>query len=282
MRQIVPLTAIALAGLLSACTQPAEEQVQEVLGEINVIDETNLNDIMLTVGDPDEAVTYFANATAGAPDRIDLRRGLALSLVRAGRPADAVPEWRAVIAMPGATAADTVELADAYIRGNQWDAAVQTLASLPPTYETFNRYRLEAMIADSRQQWDRADSFYETAAGLTTQPAATFNNWGFSKLTRGKYAEAEALFLRAIQHNGNLYAAKNNLILARGAQRDYSLPVIPMTQIERAQLLHSLALTAIKQNDITIGKSLLSDAISTHPQHFEEAVRALEALDNNA
>jgi hypothetical protein len=55
-----------------------------------------------------------------------------------------------------------------------------------------------------------------------------------------------------------------------------------MTQVERAQLLHTMALTAIKQNDVTIGKSLLNDAINTHPQYFDAAVRALEALENNA
>ena len=41
---------------------------------------------------------------------------------------------------------------------------------MPPTHETFKRYRLEAMIADSNKEWDKADSFYETAVGLTTKP----------------------------------------------------------------------------------------------------------------
>ena len=54
-----------------------------------------------------------------------------------------------------------------------------------------------------------------------------------------------------------------------------------MTQVERAQLLHTLALTAIKQGDIVTGKSLLQQAIDTHPQHFEAAVRSLEALEEN-
>ena len=54
-----------------------------------------------------------------------------------------------------------------------------------------------------------------------------------------------------------------------------------MNQEERAQLLHTLALTAIKQNDVTIGKGLLREAIDTHPRHFEEAVRALRALEDN-
>ena len=54
-----------------------------------------------------------------------------------------------------------------------------------------------------------------------------------------------------------------------------------MTQIERAQLLHTLALSAIKQGDIATGKGLLQDAIETHPQHFDAAVRSLNALEAN-
>jgi hypothetical protein len=52
-----------------------------------------------------------------------------------------------------------------------------------------------------------------------------------------------------------------------------------MTQIERAQLLHTMALTAIKQGDVQIGKGLLQEAINTHPQYFEAAERSLAALD---
>ena len=209
-------------------------------------------------------------------------RGLATSQVRASRATEAVSAWRAVTALPDATPDDTVELADALIRNNQWDEADTTLDSVPPTHETFKRYRLEAMVADSNEEWDKADSFYETAVGLTTTPASVLNNWGYSKLTRGDYPGAERLFTDALRYEPGLFTAKNNLVLARGAQRQYTLPVIAMTQIERAQLLYTLALTAIKQNDVTIGKGLLQDAIDTHPQYFEEAVRSLEALEANA
>ena len=176
---------------------------------------------------------------------------------------------------------DRVDLADAYIRNNRWDDAATALNTIPPTHETFKRYRLEAMVADSREQWDKADSFYETAVGLTTTPGGVLNNWGYSKLTRGEYVEAERLFVDALRHNKSMFTAKNNLVLARGAQRNYDLPVISMTQVERAQLLHTLALTAIKQNDVTIGKGLLREAIDTHPQHFADAVRSLRALEDN-
>lgn len=281
----IKIIACLLGGafLLSACNQgTSDADVERALKDVNVIDESNLNDIMLTVADPDEAVTYFQRTLAQNPDRIDLHRGLAISLVRAGKPTAAANAWGDVLNKPGATHADRVEYADALIRSNRWDDAEAELDKVPPTYETFKRYRLEAMIADSNKEWNKADSFYEIATALTTKPSGTLNNWGYSHLTRGNYREAERLFGEALTYDASLFTAKNNLVLARAAQRNYDMPVVQMTQVERAQLLHTAALSAIKQGDIATGKSLLSEAIQTHPQHFDAAVRSLEALENNS
>jgi len=282
MRHSILISA-ALTGAmtLSGCDQSGEAQVQRALQDVNVIDETNLNDVMLTVADPNEAVNYFLRASSNDPGRIDLMRGLGKSLIRARRPAEAAAAWQAVVDHEDSTVDDTVDLAGALIRTNDWDGAEAVLDTIPPTYETFERYRLEAMVADSNQEWENADSFYQTAVGLTTSPAGVLNNWGFSKLTRGDYTGAERLFSDALRSDDDLFTAKNNLVLARGAQRKYDLPVVAMSQIERAQLLHTMALTAIKQNDVTIGAGLLREAIDTHPQHFEAAVRALRALEDN-
>jgi len=280
MRQPI-LLFVCLTGVigLSACEKSADETVERAIQDVNVVDETNLNDVMLTVADPNEAVSYFARALKTSPDRIDLQRGLAASLVRAKRNTEAVAAWKEVTEMEGAEPQDSVNLADALIRTGEWDQAEQTLDAIPPTFETFERYRLEAMVADAGEEWSKADTFYETAVGLTTRPASVMNNWGYSKLTRGDFAEAERLFTEAIRQDRSLFTAKNNLVLARGAQREYTLPVIPMDQTERAQLLHTLALSAIKQGDVKTGENLLREAIDTHPQHFEEAVRSLRALE---
>lgn len=281
MRHAVILAA-GLAGVfaLSACNQrTSDAEVQRALKSVNVIDESNLSEIMLTVGDPGEAVAYFSKASAENPDRIDLKRGLAKSLVRASQPTKAIAVWTEIVAMPGSTNDDRVGLADALIRNNEWDRAAAELNRIPPTFESYERYRLEAMVADSKKNWKKADSFYEIAAGLTTKPAGVLNNWGFSKLSRSDFAGAEKLFLEALTYDPTLFTAKNNLVMARGAQRKYDLPVVQMTQTERAELLYTLALTAIKQGDIAVGKGLLQDAIDTHPQHFEAAVRSLAALD---
>lgn len=275
------ILAMSLCGIigLGACQKQSDAEVQRAIKSVNVIDESNLNDVMLTVADPGEAVDYFERTVAEQPDRIDLKRGLAKSLIRANRPTEAVAVLTVITQSKEKTADDQVDLADALIRSNDWARAEAELNRIPPTHETYQRYRLEAMVADSKQNWKKADSFYEVASGLTTKPAGVLNNWGYSKLTRGDYAGAEKLFGEALTYDSALFTAKNNLVLARAGQRKYDLPVVPMTQTERAELLYTLALSAIKQADVQVGKGLLEEAVETHPQHFEAAARSLAALE---
>lgn len=281
MRQTV-IVALCLCGMaLTACNRSGEADVERALKDVNVIDESNLSDIMLTVADPKESVSYFARTAAANPERADLQRNLGKALVRNSQPHEGAKVFEALITHPEATNDDRVDLADALVRANEWGRAQQVLATIPPTHETFQRYRLEAMVADSNKQWQKADSFYEIATGLTNRPAPVLNNWGFSKLSRGDYKGAEKLFGDAVRYDPKLFTAKNNLVMARGAQRKYDLPVIEVTQTERAELLHTMALTAIKSGDVNVGRGLLQDAIETHPQHFDAASRALRALEGN-
>lgn len=274
--------ALCLGGTvaLTACQKSSDSDVNRAVKSVNVIDESNLSDIMLTVADPNEAVAYFTKSSTENPDRMDLKRGLAKSLIRAKRPAEAAAVWVKIVDDPKSLPEDRVEYADALIRSNEWKKAEAELNKVPPTHETFLRYRLEAMVADSNKNWKKADSFYEIAAGLTSTPAGVYNNWGYSKLTRGDFGGAEKLFMDTLTFDPQLFTAKNNLVLARGAQRKYELPVIQMTQVERSQLLYTLALTAVKHGDVRIGKGLLKESIDTNPQYFEAAVRSLEALED--
>jgi Flp pilus assembly protein TadD len=276
---LIVVLCLGLPVTLAGCGA-GESDVDRALQTVNAIDENNLSELMTTAADPEEAVSYFRRATAEKPDRIDLQRGLARSLVRSGKTTEAASAWRKLVGMPGATAADRVAYADALIRAGRWDEAERVLDAIPPTHETYSRYRLEAMIADSNKEWAKADHFYETAVGLTTTPSGVFNNWGYSKLSRGDFRAAEQLFGEALKYDPDLFTAKNNLVLARGAQRNYQMPLLDMTQEERALLLHSMALAAVKQGDVGIARALLRDAVDTHPRHFEEAVRALATLES--
>ena len=274
---LCPAGGLALAG----CENPKDAEVERAIEAVNAIDESNLSGLMLNSTDAANAVTYFRRASAQNPDRLDLKRGLAKSMVRNRQVIGAVPIWADIVAHPEAINEDWLGYADALIRDGDWEGAEAALDAVPPTFETFQRYRLEAMVADSNQEWKRSDSYYEVAMGLTTQPAGILNNWGYSKLSRGDYSGAERLFAESLTYDPNLFTAKNNIALARGAQRNYQLPVVAMSQVERAQLLYTLALSAVKQGDVAIGMGLMREAIDTHPQHFEAAVRSLRALETS-
>ena len=274
--------ALCLCGTvgLTACQQGVSRaQADRAVADAALLDQTNLNDIMLNVSDPAEGVSYFKNALTLSPDNVDLKRGLAKSLSRARLYAEATAILNDILASPDASDDDRLALADVLIRSNDWTRAEAVLAQIPPTVETYERYRLEALVADSKQQWDKADSFYEIAVGLTSRPQNVLNNWGFSKLTRGDAAGAEKLFIQALTYDPKMFTAKNNLVLARAAQRKYDLPVVEMTQEERAQLLYTAGLAAVKQGDVAQGKQLLQAAIDTSPTYFEAASRSLKALE---
>ena len=84
---IVGMLCAAGALSLGACAQKGSEaSVERAVQRVNVVDESNLNDIMLTVGDPEQAVAYFSRASKQQPDRLDFKRDLAKSLIRAKRP----------------------------------------------------------------------------------------------------------------------------------------------------------------------------------------------------
>ncbi len=247
-------------------------------GDIASLTGADVDALMLASGDPETAAAHFARSAEAEPARADLRRGLALSLARAGDHEGALAAWAPLLASGDASPADRTAHAGTLARLARWTEARAALDRIPPTHESYERYRLEAILADVSGEWDRADAFHEIAVGLTDTPAGDLNNWGYSKLSRGDPAAAERLFGRALAEDPGLFTAKNNLVLARGARRDYALPAVEMTQEERAELLHTLALTAVKQGDVAIARSLLQDALASHPRHFEPAASALAAL----
>ena len=135
--------------LLSACEAPSQDETQKTI--VSVVDETKLNDIMLTVADPNQAVNYFRDALVNDPSRNDLKKNLATSLVRAKRALEAVEIYQQLGGAGTLSAQDRVDYAEALIRTNKWVEAKAQLNRVPPTLDTFQRYRLEAIVADSER-----------------------------------------------------------------------------------------------------------------------------------
>lgn len=279
LSKVAVLVGLVVAGCDHKAASDAAREELANLDSLNVIDESNLNELMLNFADPQQSVAYFQRGLASDPTRVEFQRGLAKSLLEAGRPAESAAAYREMDRQGNLVGADRLEYAEALIQTGEWENARQQLGQIPPTVETYDRYRLEAMSADNRKEWKRADAYYQQARELTTRPASIYNNWGISKLARGDRTGAEEMFVKAISYDSKLFSAKNNLAISRATRRVYDLPIVPMTKAEQAELLHNIALQAIRNGDVDIGRGLLEKAVETHPRHFEQAANKLAALN---
>ena len=271
------LAAALVAAGLAGC-----ESVNEKTDPLasNVIDEANLNDLMMRVSDPQDAVDYFRKALAEEPERADFRRGLAHSLVRAEKYNEAARVFQELITLGQDKPADRVEYALVAVRLDRWDD-VRTLATtFPAGLQTPRRYMIEAMIADQDQDWEAADAAYDKAVEISGQPAPILNNWGVSQMARGDLKAAEETFERAISYDQRLFNAKNNLALTRGLQGEYTLPLVPLTDEERAVLLNNLGIIAMRQDQEKIARGLFAAAVDAHPRHYAGAADKLAALES--
>ncbi|MFK7945521.1 MAG: tetratricopeptide repeat protein [Paracoccaceae bacterium] len=245
----------------------------------NVIDAAQINDLLLTAGDPNESVIYFEAALANEPGREDFRRGLAKSLTRAKRYPEASRIYQEMIALGQDKPTDKLEYAMVAAHLQNWDEVERLVATVPAGLNTPRRYMVEALLADQKQNWSAADTAYATAESLTTNPASVLNNWGVSLMSRGDLTRAQGTFERALTYNSRLFSAKNNLAISRGLQGNYQLPVIPMTEKEKATILNNLGLIALRKGDKNVAKGLFAAAIDTHPQHYSAAADRLAALE---
>lgn len=267
--------------LIMACANEFDEPVAGVeIGPANVIDAANLNELMLTVSDPEDGVAYFQNALGQNPERLDLKRGYALSLARARRHAEAARIFGELSVTPAADDILRIEYAHSLARLERWDEAEEQMILVSPWRETARRYLIVAMLADQRSQWDQSDRAYEQARQLSTNPANVLNNWGVSQMSRGSYSQAQRSFEEAIAYNPKLFNAKNNLAVSRALQGDYRLPIVTVNEVERATLLHNIAVIALRRGDREQAKGLLTMAMEAHPRHYSAAAEKLAALES--
>lgn len=279
--------AFAIAGLLAlaACAPGFNEPTEapDFAGDeaVNAIDAAGLNDLMLSVSDPETAVAYFRRALADQPGRADLRRGYAVALARARRYAEAAAAFEAMEQDGLADDALRVEHAHSLARLGRWQDAESQLALVSSAQDTPRRHLIDAMLADQRGDWAGADAAYEAARRQAVNPAPILNNWGVSRLSRGENEAAAKTFEEALAFDPRLFNAKNNLAVARALTGEYRLPLVSLTEEERATLFHNIGVVALRRGDVEEAKGLFAMAVSAHPRFYPEAAEKLAALQAN-
>ena len=273
-----PVVVILATGLAN-CAPTSVSDKPDPFAE-DIIKEANLSDLLLTAGNPDDAVLYFERAVQRDPEDAEARRGLAKAYVKAKRYPEAARVYEELIALNQAEPEDRLEYAFVAVRLEQWDQAQSAAAGLPDGMNTPRRHLLDALLADHRQDWAAADAAYQRAESLSPNPADILNNWGVSQMSRGDLEAADATFRRAISFDSRMFKAKNNLAISRGLRGNYQMPVMPLTDVERAQILNNLGLIALRRDEKRIARGLFADAVATHPQHYQAAADRLAALES--
>lgn len=246
----------------------------------SVIDEANLNELMLSAGDPEDAVRYFQEASAREPDRADFRRGLAMSLARTKRYHESARVYQELITLGQDEPSDRLDYAFVAMRLDRWEDVRALAEGFPDGLQTPRRYVIDAMVADQNSDWPSADAAYAKAERMSSRPAAVLNNWGVSQMSRGDLSAASATFNRALSYDSSLFNAKNNLAIVRGLQGEYSLPLVPLSDEEKAILLNNLGIIAMRQGKEDVARGLFAAAVDAHPQHYQAAADKLAVLDS--
>ncbi|MEM6496199.1 MAG: tetratricopeptide repeat protein [Pseudomonadota bacterium] len=276
---IVPkLLAMVVVAVVAACGSEPLRSSPNPLKD-TVIDDAGLNDLLLTSGDPEFSIEYFETAVAREPERGDFRRGLAISYSRAKRYPEAGRVYEELIALDQAQPTDVLEYGFIAVRLGDWEGAKAAESGLPGGFNNSRRHLLAAMIADSEEDWAGADAAYTRAETLALKPDHVLNNWGVSYMARGDLTSAESAFKRSVSYNSRLFSAKNNLAIVRGMGGDFTLPLVPLTDQERAMILNNLGVIATRQGELKIARGLFAAAVDAHPQHYQGAADKLAALD---
>lgn len=225
------------------------------------------------------ALRAFEAAAAREPDNPALRRDLARAYLRSGRLRRAAESFAALDAAGASEPADRLEAALISVRLDDWEAARETAARGPLPDGDARSALLRALLADRAGDWAEADAAYAEAVALAPRPAAMLNNWGVSRMARGALEAAAASFAEALRADPDLFAAKNNLVLANALRGDYALPAIAMTERERAVLLNNAGVIAQRRGARETARRLFSEAVDAHPAFFGDAMRNLSGLD---
>ena len=65
----------------------------------------------------------------------------------------------------------------------------------------------------------------------------------------------------------------------RGLQGEFSLPLVPLTDAEKAVLLNNLGIIAMRRGDERVARGLFAAAVDAHPQFYASAADKLSALE---
>ncbi len=210
---------LGLKGMLVARENPleAESLFARALGAGEVSDEILVPYALLLLngGNAPKAVSVLEKAASAAPDSREIREYLAEALDRSGRPREAEPILRGLLAERDEPEARSA-LARALFHAGELAAALEIYRGLDETPETMDRI---AMCLHGLGRLDEALPWARRAIAARPDWPQGMINLAVILAARGEIEEAVGLLERAVSLDPSNEAAASNLERLRAARR---------------------------------------------------------------
>lgn len=218
-----------------------------------------------------------ALVVAPTDPRLMLRSG-ELHLAR-GRFEEATRNFALAEAAPGLNAQALQGRGVALAQLGRSDEAIATLrravAADPALWRAWNALGVES---DRRRDWATAETAYAKAIAAPSAEEIVYNNRGYSRLLQGRYADASADFVTALDRDPTFTAARMNLRLSLALQGDYARATAVGDKDQKAGVLNNAGFAAVLRGDLDDAQRLFEQAIDNRGSTYGRAYHNLELV----
>ncbi|WP_332774105.1 tetratricopeptide repeat protein [Phenylobacterium sp.] len=202
-------------------------------------------ELHLARGRFDEAARSFALAEAAPALNAQALQGRGVALAQLGRSDEAIAILRRAVAVD------------------------------PALWRAWNALGVES---DRRRDWATAEAAYAKAIATPSADEIVYNNRGYSRLLQGRYSEASADFVAALDRDPTLTAARMNLRLSLALQGDYARATAVGDKDQKAGVLNNAGFAAVLRGDLEDAQRLFEQAIDNRGSTYGRAYHNLELV----
>jgi len=149
----------------------------------------------------------------------------------------------------------------------------EATASDPTQWRAWNALGVEY---DRQKNWTQAEDAYAQALKSPRAGAMVYNNRGYSRMLQGRYAEASADFVTALDRDPGFAVARTNLRLSLAVRGEYDRATTASGAEDRAAVLNNAGFAAMMRGDLTEARDLFQQAIAARGKFYGKAQENLE------
>ena len=162
--------------------------------------------------------------------------------------------------------------------GRSDDAVAALKAAVAADPNLWRAWNALAVQSDRRHDWAEAETDYANALKAPGVKPIVLNNRGYSRLLQGRYADASADFVRALEIDPGLKEARTNLRLSLAMQGRYDQATQVNGMEDRGTVLNNAGFAAVLRGDYPEAERLFQQAVDARGNAYGRALENLKMV----